>query len=59
MRRPTLGHILRQTGYDTDKSDEFLRNYERAWITCATRPSSLEVSVNKGGSYSCETICPR
>jgi SAM-dependent methyltransferase len=42
---------LKQNRYDTDKSDEYLRNYERACQHLRDLPMSLlEVGVNKGGS---------
>jgi hypothetical protein len=51
MDRPTLSDILKQNRYDTDKSDEYLRNYERACYHLRDVPISLlEVGVNKGGS---------
>ena len=51
MGRPTLSDILRQNRYDTDKSDEYLRNYERACYHLRDVPIALlEVGVNKGGS---------
>lgn len=51
MGRPTLSEILRRNRYDTDKSDEYLRNYERASYHLRDTPIALlEVGVNKGGS---------
>jgi hypothetical protein len=51
MSRPTLSDILRQNKYDTDKSDEYLRNYEHACGHLRDVPISLlEIGVNKGGS---------
>jgi hypothetical protein len=47
----TLSEILRRNRYDTDKSDEYLRNYERAWGHLRGVPIALlEIGVNKGGS---------
>jgi glycosyltransferase involved in cell wall biosynthesis len=51
MHRPTLSDILRQNRYDTDKSHEYLRDYERACCHLRDAPIALlEVGVNKGGS---------
>ena len=51
MDRLTLSDILKQNRYDTDKSDEYLRNYERACYHLRDVPISLlEVGVSKGGS---------
>lgn len=51
MDRPTLSDILKQNRYDTDKSDEYLRTYERVCQHLHDVPISLlEVGVNKGGS---------
>ncbi len=51
MNRPTLSDILRQTRYDTDKSDEYLRNYDRAISHLRDMPIALmEIGVNRGGS---------
>jgi len=47
----TLSEILRRNRYDTDKSDEYLRNYERACGHLRGVPIALlEIGVNKGGS---------
>ncbi len=51
MNRPTLSDIRRENRYDTDKSDEFLRNYERAFAPFRDMPIDLlELGVLKGGS---------
>jgi hypothetical protein len=51
MNRPALHEILRQKGYDTDKSDEYLRNYRHAISHLRDLPIALmEIGVNRGGS---------
>ena len=47
----TLNNILQQHHYDTDKSEEYLWNYERFVAPWRTEPIALmEIGVNRGGS---------
>jgi hypothetical protein len=46
-----MREILATRRYDTDKSDEYLRNYENCFSNLRTSPIVLmEIGVNKGGS---------
>lgn len=49
--RNGLSEILRQHRYDTDKSDEFLRHYDRAFAHLRNEAIAImELGVNRGGS---------
>ena len=51
MIQSVLGKIVSRNQYDTDKSEEYLRNYERAFAHLRTRQIALlEIGVNRGGS---------
>jgi hypothetical protein len=51
MNRQGLSDILRQTRYSTDKSDEYLRDYDRVISHLRDMPIALmEIGVNRGGS---------
>ena len=51
MRPNTLNEILQRNRYDTDKSEEYLRNYDRAFAHLRNSPIALmEIGVNRGGS---------
>jgi len=46
-----LSEILERNSYDTDKSEYYLRNYERKFAHLRERPIALlEVGVHRGGS---------
>jgi hypothetical protein len=51
MVQSTLSEIVTRNRYDTDKSDEYLKNYERTFAHLRTNQIALmEVGVNRGGS---------
>src|SRR5258706_14201625 len=51
MIQSGLRKIVHRNQYDTDKSAEYLRNYERAFAHLRTRQIALmEIGVNRGGS---------